>query len=192
MLRKKFHTIQVVTITLMLVLSGFAQAQDWNTARLSVLSGGSIPFYFNTLDKYNNGIEITNGTVLGITISDLPTEPPIFGSTLTGWQLDFNSYNGQTDLQGSGANTLPLNTIQLEATNNLGLNPADATYYGYKDLTVGGETLMETVHPAHLNCDWTTHQVNITYQAGMANGSLLGATADYYVVEIEIILIPQF
>ncbi|MCB0395177.1 MAG: hypothetical protein KDD36_00905 [Flavobacteriales bacterium] len=185
----------MVKLSLVLLLTTFglsAYAQDWNTARLSILSGGNIPFYFNTLDKYNSGIEVTNGTVLGINIADLPTDPPTPNSTLVGWSLEFNSYNGATDLQGSGANTLPLNTIQLEATNNIGLDPADATYYGLKDLTVAGEVLMETTNAAHLNCDWTTHQVNITYQAGMANGSLLGETPDYYVVEIEIILIPQF
>ncbi|MCB0431399.1 MAG: hypothetical protein H6585_10450 [Flavobacteriales bacterium] len=175
---------------MLLSVPGFSQ--DYNTARLSVLSGGDIPFYFNTIKKYQDGIEITDGTTLGITIADLPTEPPIVGSTLTGWSLEFDSYNAQPTIQGSGANTLNLNTIQVEATNNLGLDPADANYYGYKDLTVAGEVLMDTNFAGHLNCDWSTCQVNLSYQAGIANGSLLGETPDYYTVEIEVILIPQF
>jgi hypothetical protein len=37
-----------------------------------------------------------------------------------------------------------------------------------------------------------THQIDLTYECGIANGSLLGQVADYYTVNVEIILIPDF
>ena len=169
---------------------------QYNTARLTVLSGGNIPFNFNSIEKYENGIEITNGTLLGITIVDIPSEfvPPFApNSTLAGWSLEFQSFNGQTTILGGGTNTLDLNTIQVQATNQLGLAPTiNATYTGYQDLSVAGNVLFSTTDAAHLNTDFSTHQINLTYQCGMANGSLLGETPDYYVVEIEVLLIPSF
>ncbi len=111
-------------------------------------------------------------------------------TTITGWSIEFNTYNAQTHVEGSGTNVLPLNTIQVEATNNIGL--ATATYHGFKDLAIIAEELMVTKEFAHLNCDWPTHQINLTYQCGKANGSLLGVTPDSYVVEIEVWLIPDF
>lgn len=161
-------------------------AQD-NTARLTVLIGSHIEFNFNTLDKYSNGIRINNGTTFGITMVDLT------GGTLTGWHIDFQSFLAQPTIDGANPlNTLPLNTIQVEATDANG-NLATAAFTGLQDLAVApGNTLMSTVDPAHIPANANTHQVNLSYECGIANGSLLGSTADYYTVEIEVILIPDF
>ncbi len=175
-----------ISLTLFSIfISIFGWTQD-NTARLTTIIGSHIEFNFNTLDNYNNGIRITNGTTIGVAME------AIAPAVLTGWHIDVQSFLSQPTLDGSGGNTLPLNTIQVEATDANG-NLATATFNGLQDLAVApGNTLMSTVDPAHLPADPNTHQINISYECGMANGSLLGQSADYYTVEVEIILIPDF
>ncbi len=162
---------------------GFTQD---NSARLTTIIGSRIEFNFNTLDNYNNGIRITNGTTLGISMSEIAP------AVLTGWHVDVQAFSGQVALDGSGSNTLPLNSIQIEATDANG-NLATALFNGLQDLAVApGNTLMSTIDPAHIPADANTHQINISYECGMANGNLLGQVSDYYTVEVEIILIPDF
>lgn len=157
-----------------------------NTARLTTLIGSHIEFNFNSIDKYRNGIRITDGTTLGISMEDLS------GGTLIGWHLDFQSFLSQPTIDGGGGNSLPLSVIQIEATDASG-NLASATFNGLQDLTIApGNELMNTVDPAHIPANANTHQVNLSYECGIANGSLLGSTADYYTIEVEVILIPDF
>lgn len=169
-------------------LQGKSFSQPDNFARLTTIIGSHIEFNFNTLDKYNNGITITDGTTLAVTMTDLPT-----ANTVVGWHIDVQSYLAQPTIDGAGGNFLPLNTIQIEATDANG-NLAAATFFGLQDLAVApGATLMTTPGlgvdvPALPN----VHQVNLSYECGIANGSLIGSVADYYTVEIEVILIPDF
>lgn len=169
-----------------LVLLGSRGFSQDNVARLTTIIGSHIEFNFNTLDDYNNGIRIENGTTLGITMSELAP------AVLTGWHIDVQAFMGAVTIDGSGGNTLPLNTIQIEATDANG-NLATATFTGLQDLAIApGATLMSTVDPLHIPADPNTHQINLSYECGIANGSLLGQVADYYTVEVEIILIPDF
>ncbi len=160
-------------------------AQD-NVARLTVLIGSHIVFNFNTLDHYNNGVRIEDGTTIGITMSEIGP------AVTTGWHIDMQTFMGEEVINGSGGNTLPLDAIQIEATDANG-NLAGATFTGLQDLAVSpGALLMTTVDPTHIPADPNTHQIDLTYECGIANGSLLGQTADYYTVNVEIILIPDF
>ena len=160
-------------------------AQD-NVARLTTIIGSHIEFNFNSLDKYNTGITVTNGTTIGITMSEIAP------AVLTGWHLDFQTWMGQPTIDGAVGNTLPLNTIQIEATDANG-NLAAAVFNGLQDLAVSpGNTLMSTTDLAHRPADANTHQINLSYECGIANGSLLGQSSDYYTVEVEVILIPDF
>jgi len=160
-------------------------AQD-NTARLTTLIGSHIEFNFNSIDKYRNGIRITDGTTLGISMANLG------GATLIGWHLDVQSFLSQPTIDGGGGNSLPLNIIQIEATDASG-NLGTATFNGLQDLSIApGNELMNTTDPAHIPANANVHQVNLSYECGIANGSLLGSVADYYTIEIEVILIPDF
>lgn len=179
----------VLVITLMLIPNIYSQ--EWNSARITVLYGSSIPFNFNTLNKIKNGIEITTGTHIGISMADSAK----VGHTLEGFLINFRSFNGQANIKGD-AYTLPLNRIQIKAENILGLG--SGTTYGYKDLTTGWVPLFSysIVPPtpwADLN--WSSHQLNLSYQCGIpvsggGNGSLMGEGPDYYTVEIEFELMP--
>jgi len=160
-------------------------AQD-NSARLTTIIGSHIEFNFNSIDKYRNGIRITDGTTIGISMTDLT------GGTLIGWHIDVQSFLSQPTIDAGSGNSLPLNIIQIEATDANG-NLGTATFNGLQDLSIApGNELMNTVDPAHIPANSNTHQINLSYECGIANGSLLGSTADYYTIEVEVILIPDF
>ncbi|MFH0758241.1 MAG: hypothetical protein V2B15_13220 [Bacteroidota bacterium] len=166
-------------------------AQEWNYARLVLIHGGNIPFNFNSLKKYSEGIEIENGTILGVTLAD-STQP---GRNLTGFDLNVQAFNGATEITGD-ANSLDLNTIRIKAESFQGFGPG-FTSPGYIDLPPGFALLCSYTDPDAVFDDlvWSVHQLAISYQCGMpvaagGNGSLLGEQPDYYVVEIELELVP--
>lgn len=175
------------------LLSNFGLAQHSNTARLTTLIGSHIEFNFSSINQYNNGIKITNGTTIGITIADitLATLPGTEPTALVGWSVEVQAYNGQTDIAGTGANILPLNTIQIEATDANG-TLSGATFNGMQDLSTTPAVLLSTAVPGHTPANANDHQIDLSYECGIANGSLLGEIPDYYAVEIEIILIPDY
>jgi hypothetical protein len=163
-------------------------SQEWNAARLSVLYGSNIPFNFNTMDKIMNGIEISGGTQLGISLVDSNQ----VGHDLEGFDLNFRSFNGQTNIKGD-VYTLPLDRIRVKAENSLGLGAG--TSFGYMDLNSGWTTLFSYTNPAWVDLDWANYQLNVSYECGKpvsvgGNGSLMGEEPDYYNVEIELELVP--
>ena len=89
------HTVRsfkiLIIFLLILISTGIVYSQEWNSARLTVLSGSSIPFNFNSIDKFKKGIEISNGTRLGITLADSSK----VGHTLEGFVLNFRAFNNQ-------------------------------------------------------------------------------------------------
>ena len=180
------HTIVSVLI---LISSVSVFAQEWNSARLTMLYGSSIPFNFNSISKIKNGITITPGTRLGISMADSAK----VGHVLQGFVLYSRAFNSQTNLRGEAANTLPLSKIRIKAENYLGLG--DGVTYGFKDLTSDWVPLFTYTKSPWVNLSWNTHQLTITYDCGIptesgGNGSLIGETPDYYNVEIEFELVP--
>ncbi len=162
--------------------------QEWNYARLSLLYGGSIPFNFNSIQKYNEGIEIIDGTVLGITLADSNQ----VGHDLEGFDLNFRTFNGQATIKGS-VDDLALDRIRVRAESNIGLG--SGTSFGYQDLAATWSTLFSYTNIPFTNLTWDTHQLGLSYECGKpvsegGNGTLLGATPDYYTVEIEVELVP--
>ncbi len=163
-------------------------AQEWNYAHLSVIYGSPVPFNFMKINDYKNGIRIdgNTSTVLGITLVDSASN----GSpTPIGFDLQFRAYNAPPGIE-SNSNTLPLNTLQIEASNNMGLGTA--TYTGLQDLSNAWTTLVEYRPGVWSDLDWTTHQVNIQYECGIANNSLLSEQQGGYQVQVEFRLNPVF
>ena len=169
----------VLLITLLIVVL-LAKSQD-NVARLTNIIGSHIEFNFNSIDKIRNGISIPNGTTLGVTMEDLT------GGTMTGWHIDFESYLAQGTID-DGPNSIPLNVIEVTASNALGLGTAQTVYSPSQFLSTVSQTLVtSTVFPANGN----THQINLSYDCGVTN-SVMGHPGGYYTVDIEILLIPDF
>ena len=177
----------------MLIITGTGSAlsQEWNYARLALLYGSNIPFNFNSIKRYTEGIEITEGTILGITLADSGQ----LGHDLTGFDLNVRAFNGATEILGD-AFSLDLDVIRIKAENYLGFGPGFTTV-GYQDLSPGYVTLCSFTDPNPIFSDltWDTHQLGISYECGLpvaagGNGSLLGEPPDFYRVEIELELVP--
>jgi len=166
--------------------SGFSQ--DWNYARLSILYGSNIPFNFNSIEKYRNGIEIPEGTILGITLADSSQA----GHALEGFDLNIRTFNGATFIRGE-SNNISLDRIRIKANNYLGLGAGFS--YGYTDLSSVWTTIFTYTNPAFTDLSWDLHQLSISYECGApvsagGNGTLLGEEPDYYNVELEFELVP--
>jgi hypothetical protein len=175
----------------LILICGSGKTQEWNYARLVLVYGGQIPFNFNSVSDYADGIEVLEGTILGITMVDSAQA----GHDLQGFELNIRSFNGATEIEGD-ANNLDLNTIRLQANNYIGFG-SGLTTLGYQDLSVGWTNLCSYLDADAVfdNLSWDTHQISISYDCGIpvsagGNGSLEGAPSDFYHVEIEIELIP--
>ena len=163
-------------------------AQEWNSARLTILYGSNIPFNFNSLEKIKKGIEITTGSHFGISMADSSK----VGHVLQGFVLNFRSFNSQANIKGD-AFTLPLNRLRVKAENVVGLGSGSS--YGYKDLTTDWVSLFSYTNLTWSNLTWPNDQLNISFECGKpvtdgGNGSLLGEEPDYYNVEVEFELVP--
>jgi len=176
---------------LTLIILGESRAQEWNYARLTLIYGSHIPFNFNSIKKYAEGIEILDGTILGITLADSGQ----VGHDLTGFELNMRTFNGTTEIAGD-VYSLDLEVIRVKAESYLGFGFGFSTL-GYQDLSSGWTRLCsyEDLNPIFTNLTWDMYQLGISYECGKpvsegGNGSLLGEAPDYYSVEIELELIP--
>ncbi|RPI43986.1 MAG: hypothetical protein EHM46_03400 [Bacteroidetes bacterium] len=179
-------------VLLLSAWAGHVFSQEWNYARLVLIYGGDIPFHFNSIKRYAEGIEIEEGTILGITLADSVQA----GHYLTGFDLNMRAFNGATEILGE-AGSLDLNVIRIRAANYLGFGPGFISD-GYQDLSSGWTTLCTFTDPNPVFSDlvWDTHQLVISYECGKpvaagGNGTLLGEPPDYYRVEVELELVPS-
>jgi hypothetical protein len=184
--------LRAFTVLILLIVNNQdGLSQEWNSARLTVLYGSSIPFNFNSLDKIKNGIEINLGTLIGISMADSSK----VGHKLEGFLLNFRSFNGQTNIKGD-VYTLPLNRLRVKAENALGLE--NSFIPTYQNLTIDWVTLYSykiALGTDWKKLDWVNNQLKISYECGKpvsagGNGSLMGESPDYYNVEVEFELVP--
>ncbi|MEZ5069774.1 MAG: hypothetical protein R2751_02100 [Bacteroidales bacterium] len=178
-------------LLMLLSMSGTLTAQEWNQARLALIYGSNIPFNFNSIRRYTEGIEVLEGTILGITLADSNQ----VGHDLTGFDLNMRTFNGATEIIGD-ANSLDLDAIRVKAESYLGFG-LGFTSNGYQDLSAGWTTLCTYTdpNPGFTDLTWDSYQVGISYECGKpvaagGNGSLLGEPPDFYRVEVELELVP--
>ena len=146
------------------VFMGFSM---FSQARLNISSGSSVYFYFNSYQKYVDGVTYNDFTKLSIYYKDTTA-----ANTYPTWRLDFKALTSEINGEMS-SNTLDLNVIELEATgagNSEGIVPLSDSD-NIPLLTNASET------------DPGTATVFVTYYCGVTN-SLLGKDPDYYVVDI--------
>jgi len=153
---------------LLIVLFVFCNISLFGQARLIFSTGNSsvIPFYFNSYQKYVNGISYNDYTRLSIEYRDTTA-----ANTYPHWRLDCKALT--PTINGDAGNTLALNYIELQATgagtstNIQFLNSTDVTLLNQAAETAPGS-------PA---------TVFVSYYCGVTN-SLLGKNIDYYTVDI--------
>ncbi|PCH93917.1 MAG: hypothetical protein COB85_06245 [Bacteroidetes bacterium] len=153
----------LIAICLLLACNGaFAQFKilEDNSARISVLSGGNVPFIFNSINKYASGVTYTNWTRLGLTYVD----------SCLACGIGFELYVRAADVDGDGAitsddgaNTIPFNVIEMQVSNAVGLPAGPTVYAGPTPLSNVDALLLTT---AVDTADATTHQIFVTYTIG--------------------------
>ena len=187
MSQTSFRHLFVAVLVCVSTVSGMSQ--DWNTARLNVLYGSSIPFNFTSIDKIKNGLGIPSGTIFGVSMSD---STKVYHG-LSGFTLNCRTFNNATNIKGESS-SLPLYKIRIKAENNKGLGAGVSN--GYTDLSSDWTPLfLFTNQRSSFPLDWSKHQLIISYECGKPSGvhpdaSLMGEDPDYYNVEIEFELVP--
>jgi hypothetical protein len=174
---------------LLLLIHLSIHGQDWNTARLSLLYGSNIPFNFNSIQRYVDGIEIEDGTILGISMKS-GNQP---GHELDGFDIQIRSFNGAATIKGD-VHDLNLQSIRLKVENHIGLGAGVSL--GYQELSSTWTSMFTYYADLFTDLTWDQHQISVSYECGKpvsegGTGSLLGEEPDYYSVEIEIEIIPN-
>jgi hypothetical protein len=163
-----------VLLSLILFTNAFGQN---TTSRLTIVSEGeTLPFNFNSFEKYRTGISLsTIAQVYFIDTTDMGIP------TATNWILDVKANTGS--IVGDYGNSLPLNTIEIDVSGD----DIGATY--------NNPTILSNLDNIHLieNGSQTPGSfttLTLTYNVGTTT-SLLGEKADYYYVDIIYTLQPQ-
>ncbi|MBI2968846.1 MAG: hypothetical protein HYY40_13685 [Bacteroidetes bacterium] len=157
------------------------QSQDLGRVRLQVLAGGNVPFAFNTIDKYENGISYPNYTIFGLTVEDtgavtMPRD----------WEIEFRATNASGFIDGDAGNTLLFSTLRLTGSINAGFAGWGVLTYGPLDLTGADQIIAEDADMDDVPSEEPTSptdQIAITYDCGTVV-PLLGSPADFYGVDI--------
>ena len=160
------------------------KTQDWNSARISILSPQQVNFVVNTMNEVQNGIVIPDGTVLGITVSNSAA-----GSALAGFEVTFSSYLGQPTFTGDAGSSMPLDVLELTATNFAGFG-GGTSFLGPLSLDAVPQIIVTSTETT---TNWATHQIGISYELGTdpLNG-LEQFESGFYTIEIDFILEPTF
>lgn len=162
-----------------------------NTATLSVLSGGNVQFNFLKYNDYLNGLVLNDATVLGISVTENG------GPAINGFHIEVSTVEDQFYGGGIVPRTLPLNSVQVEAENLLGLPggaenvyaaPTDLTQYTVSPPFNVNPTIMTHLPAVWADTDYTTHQITLTYTAGVTSG-YLSEEEDMYIVNMYIDLV---
>jgi len=180
----------LLRIILFLFLGNSLHAQD-NSARLTIMSGGNVPFAFDAWSKFQSGVAYTNWTLLGIDVTDLPPHPDLTAN-FTSWDLNF--YATSAVIQGDApANTLDLRTLRVKASKGplCCAGSAGGLPTAFIPLSVVSQALVLSAKP--LPAASSANQVYISYDCGVNPGfSLINAVPDFYTVTIVFDLEPDF
>ena len=165
---------KTILLLLILLITDFAYGQNI-TSRITIQSGGSIQFPFNSYTKLANGMNYTNWTRLQIYYLDTLNDGTLNGTSQ--WHLMVRANTGTID--GDGGNSLSLNKVEIEATSTAGNTAGKIT------LTNTDQAII-TDGPNNTN----TATVTISYYVGETN-ALLGESPDYYFVDLIFTLEQQ-
>ena len=164
-----FYTAAVL-ITATFFLPSFCIAQS---AKVTVQAGGSVPFTFNSLNKYNEGSTLANWTTLKLNLDD-----PLQSS----WKLTLQALSPTIQSDGSSAD-LALSTIEarveIVSTNDPSINNA------YSPIVLSDNPLGDIILSGTKVVDLEVI-ININYDCGTEpTNMLLGKAADFYYIDLS-------
>ncbi|MCK4664547.1 MAG: hypothetical protein KAT68_16885 [Bacteroidales bacterium] len=171
---------------LLIILSATSYGQNNITARLTITHGhGNVNFIFNTLNKYNTGLTLTNWTKFHVYYNDTIAGPLVNGN---GWQLDFKSMT--VNIEGATGLTLPTQTVEIEASGSNGT----ITYNTWTALTAADQTIVLAPVQTGGGTPYS-EDVFISYNCGKNDSgsgvSVWSKQPDYYVVDILFTLLAR-
>jgi len=165
--------VRYILIAIILFIFFTSESQNQTTARLTIESGGSVEFIFNSFFEYENGISYNDWTKLGVYFIDTIAGVP----TAMTWQLDVKADDAQ--IRGVLGN-LPLQTIELSVSGD----PGPTYFAGRLQLLNSDQRIVEDGPQTNLILPSLTN-VFVSYHCGeTAPFKLFGKPADYYSVDI--------
>ena len=178
---KKIKLIRIRVILLIPIffiffsISGFSQ-----TSRLTITSGNSVYFPFNSLAKMNNGISWVNWTRVTVFYSSLPGPGPFI------WRLEVVPNSANFD--GDAGNTMTLDHVEIQASDGGG-NLSAANYFGPLGLDSPSPIVIVS---GGQEGDATDNIIDISYYCGTNVGNrVIGSSPDYYYLDLIFTLRPD-
>ena len=178
-----FNTINLIRMRYFLIpiffiiFSGNVLSQ---TSRLTITSGNSVYFPFNSLTKMNNGISYINWTRVTVFYSRLPGPGPVI------WRLEVVPNSANFD--GDAGNTLTLDHVEIEATDGGG-NLSATNYFGPLGLDSPSPIIIVSGGPEG---DATDNIIDLSYYCGTnARNRVVGSSPDYYYLDLILTLRPD-
>lgn len=158
----------------------FAQSHG---ARIMILNGGDVNFFFNSLDKYDNGITYSNWTLLAIHYGDTT-------AANTNWQLQIKANSSILLPSNAPDPDLPLSVIQIWVQDGGGATPLAA----YNQAPIGSPVaLSDSDQQLISNAPQGTTNDNRLYLSYKCDVSGLGFSPlpNFYYVDLVLTLSPQ-
>ncbi|RPH29855.1 MAG: hypothetical protein EHM93_16725 [Bacteroidales bacterium] len=164
------------------LLIGFFYHFDVNgqiQVKVSITSGKPVHFSFNTINKYNNGIELIDWTKARLIVDD--TRP---ATITTGWELW--AFTSSSDLECSDGSTILISELEIRVKPQVGFTgtPAPGAEVWIplnNNIAVGRKILEDT--------DFTSVQwdVDIDFRIG-SGGTLINRNWELYYADIIFVL----
>ena len=145
-------------------------------AKLTVIRGGTIEFFFNSIQKVNDGIIYNNWTVL-----DLAVNNDVISKSYT-WKLTVEPEpSGLTNFKGGNASSpIPMDAIFLNPTGVAGVVPS--TLSSTPTIIATGSIL------SNITGDRTNFiRINISYECGTTASNIVGKLSGYYFVDLRFV-----
>lgn len=147
--------------------------------KVNITGGKPVHFSFNTINKYNNGIELIDWTKVRVIVND--ARP----ATITkGWELW--AFTSSSDIESSDGSTIPVSELEIRVRPEAGFTgtPAPGAEVWIplnNNISIGRKILEDT--------DFTGVQwdLNIDYRIG-AGGSLINNNWELYYADIIFVL----
>jgi len=170
----------ILIFIVVLINSGSSAYSQNITSRITILSGASVPFSFNSYTRLENGMSLASWTRLQIYYLDTLDDGSLNSSSQ--WHLLVRANSG--NITGDEGGSMTLDKVELEVSST------DGNAVGSRvTLTSSDQEIVSNgSNPTN------TATVTISYYVGNASGgtnTLLGESPDYYFVDLVFTLEKQ-
>lgn len=178
---KKYNFIKLFFLTIFLVGWLFPFQAKCDPIKDLRVIGSSVPFVFNTLGQYNNGITLSGWTRLRIRYLYTGNNP---------WELLINAADTHLRYEGDAIHDIPVSDLKIDVTvavsNDPSLPVGTSTSLSGSDASQQLASGAGLVPPSVVDVELV-----ITYKIGIPPNILLGKPNGLYYVQLELLLKEQ-